>query len=588
MTPRCLVLLAALLAAPILRAHDEHLPRGWVEPGRDHWVTSPVDLKVSIFDASPKALGHLKPGSLVIRLNGIDVTAAFLAWAQHRGKLEVVDHGNTFAMTADKVPLAVGVHEVKVSYTLKTGHKRSFAQSFRVYDPLQVKRGLGLIKKNEPLSIETNRSAPTAPPIWLTPFDKGFVHTATTDLEVRWTRGNVGMQLGALKVLLDNVDVTAKFSVGRDSAIWKAAPVANGKRVLVAQVADHAGNLSVATSTFIVFDGSKRKPWLYAPTSQNHPYAHAHQQFQNYGSGQSSAYFHHGSDINRPSGSRIYACEGGRITSFYWYNSKPLYFEVGITDADGFEWQYHHVDEPKIPTYVRQQAAVKGLVPRGTDLGANVHWPVKAYGRLFHHIHLNVLAPDGRYINLMNFVLKLNDTVRPTVSKVYITQNGSETVLNTGGASGATVGGKLDFVARAEDLVQGEPYQLTVYRLTYQVTELSGNKTHHVPETDAWKFDYLPGGSNRNSFVWDTFRYRLRDGASTLYTRGDYTSRIFYHTLTNRTGDTTVSESKGYWDSARKGLNGPLFPNGQYRVTVRAYDIAGNLGSRAITFNLSN
>lgn len=588
------ILLAAsvLTLAGLLRAHDEHLPRAWVEPGRDRWVTSPLDLEISFFDVSAAALGKIKPGSLAIEVNGIDVTDAFLAVASLPGGVELRDLGNTVALKAKKIALAAGKYRVRVHYELATGGVQSFEQAFRVYDPIEVLRRLGIVAKKtknsvSPLRVETGAGSVQPPPVFLAPHDKAFVHASTTDLRVTWAKGGAGMQMRALKILLDGVDVTSKFSVGAGEARWQGAPVKNGKRVLVAQVADHTGALRVATSTFIVFDGSKRKPHFYAPTNGQHPYAHTHHQFQWYSGGQSSAYFHHGSDINRPAGSRVYACEGGNITNFNWYDRQPYYFEVEITDPDGFRWQYHHVDYPKIPQSVRNIAAQKGFVARGTDIGANVYWPARAYGKLFHHIHLNVIAPDGRYVNAMNFLPKLQDTVKPSVHAVYLTQNGSQNVLNPGGSSGATVGGKLDIVARAEDLVQGEPYQLTIYRLTYEIEELTGNKSHHLPETQFWRFDYLPGGANRFGNVWDVFRYRLLDG-SYLYTRGDYGQRIFYYTLTNRIGDTQVSESLGYWDSARPGIDGPLFPNGQYRVTVRAYDIAGNVGSRSITLNLKN
>jgi hypothetical protein len=585
---RLLPALFLLALAASARADEDKMVRAWIEPGRDRWVTSPVRLVVSFDGVEPSTLQHLQPGSVRIELDGRDVTEAFVAIAAGTGGI-TTEAGGTVVRFAVSLPLLPGEHSVEVSYKSRYGGGPSpWRQSFRVYDPGTVLAELWPGKgRVGPAQIDTGNNQVQAPPVTMTPADLAFVGQASADLVVAWARGGAGMQLGALKILLDNVDVTAKFTLDAEKAVWTGAPLANGKRTLVAQVADHAGNLRVATSTFIVFDQSKRYPWFFAPTDQPHPLAHCHHQLQNYSSGQSaSAYFHHGVDIRRPRGTRVLTSAGGNITAFYYYDTQPLYFEVEITDKDGFRWQYHHVDEAQIPAAIKQIAATKGPVGQGVDIGANVAWPSQAYSQYFDHIHLNILAPDGRYMNTLNFLLLTQDTKAPTVPALYIVQQGGTTALNPGGGSGAVVSGKLDFIAQAEDLVGTEPYQLTLKRLTWELKELSGSKTHHVPETDLWSFDFLPGGGNRNLNTWDVFRYRTVDGTTSRISYGDYTRRIFYYALTNRIG-TQITEA-GHWDSTRQTIDGPLFPNGQYELTARAYDERGNAGSRTITFTMQN
>ncbi|GEM_PF-3041767 len=582
-----------VITGPVLHADEDAMLRAEIEPGRDLWVEAPVPLRIRFTGVEAKNLAHLAPGSLRIRLDGTDLTDAFLFLAAARGGVKVSAGGRTVEFSL-RIPLPPGRHEVEVRYTTVLGGGPVFRQAFTVFDRDRIRKDLGLPPRRgrtpplRPFQAQLPPLRPSAPPVDLVPEDKAFIHSAAADLKIVWSRGGAGLRLGAYRFLLDGVDRTANFTIYRDYALWSKAPLSNGKHTLVAQVADQAGNLTVQSATFLVFDGSKRKPWFFAPTNRPHPVAHTHHQFQWYSGGLSSAYFHHGVDIREPVGSKVYVSEGGRITNFYWYGRRPYYFEIEITDADGYRWQYHHVDRNTVPASIAQIAAKKGSIARGTLIGANVYWPARAYGALFHHIHLNVLGPDGRYVNPLNLLLPITDTKAPTISRIYITRNASSTVLNPRGASGATVGGKLDFVAQAQDLVGTQPYQLTIYRMTWQLRELTGNGTHNVPETDLWKFDFLPGGGNRNAHVWDIFRYRLVDGFTSLYTRGNYSSRVFYYVLTNRVGS-SVNDTAGYFDSGARGLDGKLlYPNGTYRLTVKAYDIRGNTGTASITLNLKN
>ncbi len=77
------------------------------------------------------------------------------------------------------------------------------------------------------------------------------------------------------------------------------------------------------------------------------------QSYQNYSSGISSAYFHHGIDMVAPNGTAVYNRPGGQVVNIENYNpGNSLYWEVAILDPEGYVWQYHHVDQPTIPQLI--------------------------------------------------------------------------------------------------------------------------------------------------------------------------------------------------------------------------------------------
>jgi hypothetical protein len=83
-------------------------------------------------------------------------------------------------------------------------------------------------------------------------------------------------------------------------------------------------------------------------------------------------------------------------------------------------------------------------------------------------------------------------------------------------------------------------------------------------------------------------RYTFTDGLDPALHAGDYNYKDFYYVLSNRFQE-TVDENKGYWDSAERDWQGKLrFPNGRYRLIVRAYDRMGNMASRLLEFTLQN
>ena len=220
-------------------ADEDRMLRVLIEPGRDLWVTSPVDLRIELNDLAPETLANVDASTFRIRLDGVDITAGYLAAAAQLGRIKILPYLRAVSMSVP-LPRSDGVHPVEVRYQVKTGGGPRFEQSFRVYDRSTVLRQLVKPGKNglTPAQVDVPAVPPIAPPVFLDPPDKAFITSTKTDLTVSWFDGTVGFIPSALRILLDNTDVTAKFTRSLRSGVWKGATLTSGKHTLVAQVTD--------------------------------------------------------------------------------------------------------------------------------------------------------------------------------------------------------------------------------------------------------------------------------------------------------------------------------------------------------------
>jgi hypothetical protein len=142
------------------------------------------------------------------------------------------------------------------------------------------------------------------------------------------------------------------------------------------------------------------------------------QSYQDYGG---SPYFHHGMDMMKVNGTNVFNRSGGQVVNIE--NYRPgwnLYWEVAVLDPDGYIWQYHHIDELTIPQAIWDAFAayqadpiIGGFIDPDTYIGDIIEWPVWSYGIQFNHIHLNILAAGGVFVNGFEFHTGLPDTDVP-------------------------------------------------------------------------------------------------------------------------------------------------------------------------------
>lgn len=284
-----------------------------------------------------------------------------------------------------------------------------------------------------------------------------------------------------------------------------------------------------------------RHPWPYEPLSMGHTIS----SYQNYGG---SPYFHHGLDIRGDAGTDVLAAAGGEVVNIENYVlGNPAYWEVAILDEQGFLWQYHHVDRQSIPESIERAHETGEPIEAGTKIGEIYYWPVETFGERFHHIHLNVLDAEGRYLNGLRFLEPLADEQSPQIEEAGLLKNGRR-------HAGREVSGRYSLYAKVHDLIQHDRFVLPPYRLAYRI---DGGQTHTV-----WQFDDLPGGRNKERFVEDVFVPSL--------TCGNYRCR-----------ELTI-------DLGFKRDGAAEFPQsaGAHEVTIIAEDFAGNRTTRTFDWSV--
>jgi hypothetical protein len=278
------------------------------------------------------------------------------------------------------------------------------------------------------------------------------------------------------------------------------------------------------------------------------------QSYQHYGG---TPYFHHGLDMMKVNGTNVFNRSGGQVVNIENYvPGNELYWEVAVLDPDGYIWQYHHVDEPTIPQYIWDKYAEYlvdpvngGFIPPDTYIGDIVFWPVMSFGKRFNHIHLNILAQGGVYVNGFEFHNPLPDTEGPEIQGVGLLKYGQI-------YPGNEVDGDYSLYVHARDLVLDDVYYLPPYEITFSV---DGG-----PTQTTWRFDTLPGGADQYAYLHDFYVVPP--------TCGDYGCRDYYIDL-------------GFIPNTQFE-----FPcsGGEHSILVTVSDYVSNTASQVYTYTVTN
>lgn len=292
-----------------------------------------------------------------------------------------------------------------------------------------------------------------------------------------------------------------------------------------------AGLLGLATGRTDTEATPTRHPWPVTLSSIGHTTA----SYQNYGG---SPYFHHGLDIRAEAGSDVIASVGGKVVNIENYVAgDPAYWEIAILDAEGFLWQYHHVERSSIPQAIFEAKTSGRPIADGTKIGEVYYWSVTTYGERYHHIHLNILGAGDAYLNPFDFLTTLQDTQAPVFVDVGLLKNGAR-------VSGRSVTGAYTVYAQVHDLIMHQQFVVPAQSLVYSV---DGGEPVTV-----WDFASLPGGASEEDFVHSYFVRSL--------TCGNYTCR-------------KLTVDLGFDRAGQR-----LFTNtlGSHTVAITARDYVGN------------
>ena len=290
-----------------------------------------------------------------------------------------------------------------------------------------------------------------------------------------------------------------------------------------------------------IYKEQKHHPWPFPLLSIGHNM----QSYQNYGN---SPYWHDGLDIRSNIDQPMYSPVGGKVVNVENYiPGNAMYWEVAILDDEGFVWKFHHVERTSIPKEIHEAFKASGRVKAGTLIGNVVRWPVTSFGEVFHHLHLLIVAADGKYINPFLMMEPLTDTTVPVISKIGIAKNHRPTELTE-------VKGSHSLYLEASDLTLHQKFLLPPYKISWS---LDG-----AEEKTVWEFVHLPSGKNDTDYIND---FHLQG------TCGNFTCRKFYFNL-------NFSPAK-----PREQMN--LSP-GEHSVEVTVEDIVGNKTSKNFTWKV--
>ncbi len=308
----------------------------------------------------------------------------------------------------------------------------------------------------------------------------------------------------------------------------------------------HPSYLSLATG-----DPSLRDHGVYAWPFELNSIGWSMQSYQDYGG---TPYFHHGMDMMKMWGTNVFNRSGGQVINIENYQPGwDLYWEIAVLDPYGYIWQYHHINSTTIPQLIWdkfqewQNDHNAGFIPPDTYIGDIIEWPVWSYYDYFNHIHLNILAAGGVYVNGFEFHTPLPDTVGPEIQGVGLVQNGQI-------HPGNDIEGNYSLYVHTRDLILDQYYYLPPWEITFSV---DGG-----PEHTTWRFDTLPGGADDTAYLNDFYLVPP--------TCGDYSCRDYYIDL-------------GFIPDSQF-----VFPDtgGQHSILVTVSDYAGNSVSQSYTYTV--
>ncbi len=327
-------------------------------------------------------------------------------------------------------------------------------------------------------------------------------------------------------------------------------------------------------------------------------------QFYDYQNYQNIPYFHGGLDLCAPAGTDVYTPVSGRVsvndykidasasphrfsyrrTTFRrGMTSNTRYLEVAVVDEKGNNWMFRHIDPGSVPAEIFAAAESGRPVVAGSKVGQVARWnqPVFPENRNYNHIHLEIIAPDGTYLNPAALVATVKDYYPPVIHNVYAAIHGSDEAAMLDG-NNRTLHGKVDIIIGANDRMNRAAYQHAIYQAVWSLDRLNadGSATSQIPEQEVFRFDRLPFTGERVQFSLVIYRDSLRLGNGRVRANAADGPRFF---LINLTSGTTAS---GY--SASNHLDTTSLANGRYRLNIKVTDSAGNPRQKSVEFQIRN
>ena len=422
----------------------------------------------------------------------------------------------------------------------------------------------------------------------------------------------------SLELWIDGVEYTESLRFWQDRAWMDIHPDFEWlprTHTILCRVVDDFGNVFEETSDFDIAapptpDGY---PWPFDPTGEPNVVSNLMEDWQDFGAG--DAYWHSGIDIRVPAGTPIKACRGGEVVKVINYviqnvTDPDLYWEIAIQDADGFIWQYHHVD----PATITVQEGDN--VFAGDVLGEVIEWSnnFKSLDGAIHrydHLHLNVVWYWGggpipgpyeegfTYYNPLLFLTKgtYADTIAPASFDVWFAQNEhSSPDAAASDPQTPVLDGYVDVITKLRDRmteippVIGQPFELGIYEVAWEVRPKGWQCLYsYMPRTTLYRFDAIPGLAieAQQEFRRDIYKGNwMVDGQQEGTYFDNWTQRFVY--VPTNTYHGVPDRGAGTWRTTEISEYGTGFPDGEYTVIVYAKDFHGNETATSVDVILDN
>ncbi len=319
-------------------------------------------------------------------------------------------------------------------------------------------------------------------------------------------------------------------------------------------------------------------PWPMAPNSQ-HPIGNTYGEYQNYGG---SPYLHPGIDVMGDHYEPVYAVADGKVKAVLT-TSAQYHWRVAVggpTSGTSSGHLYAHLTQSSIAVNVGD------TVVEGQYLGDLVPWPTSN----FTHCHFASIEDSGNTWygdwlcpnNVHEDLVHRTETTAPVFENARgndlfaFCRNNTSTYRDPD-----NLYNKVDIIVHVGDKLNSG-WTCSVQTLRYSIYPVGNPGAPVVDNKLAVNFDMALdtyGSGSIDAFLVDL----LYKEDSTCNTNGDYSSREFFHIITNSNGDQVYDNS-----DLTESWNTTLVANGDYVVEVVAKDAAGNRAVGRMTVTVNN
>ncbi|MFH2036729.1 MAG: dockerin type I domain-containing protein [Candidatus Zixiibacteriota bacterium] len=307
-----------------------------------------------------------------------------------------------------------------------------------------------------------------------------------------------------------------------------------------------------------------------------------------YGLFQSETFLHNGIDIMVPPlTTGVYAVEAGYVKSIMTTGGESSW-RILIADSAGTQecegWMYAHLR----PGYFYQE--VGDWVEAGDLIGHIADWSDNS---IEEHIHFSRIRFGGdstewangfwtgwKFIdNPLNFLdnTNINDTTAPYFANAWGEQKFAFCTNETDNyfEENESISGDVDIIAEIYDYHGYYKYQDGPYKIEYKIDgDSSIDWTTSIIFTGAF-------GTYEDVTDYMTVMYQNDSYCNSIYLSANY--QKYYYNVTNTDGDEIVEldDKLEDWDTK-------YFHNGDYTVSVKASDYAGNSTTESMTITVEN